>query len=149
VDSRLTVFRKIPDLDAAWAELGRAQAIQREIWTELIAATKAEPTSAPVPILLLTAVNHMIEISTTRTMVSQMHSPPIVYVMLVVVLLTSALYVGYGTSGSRWSWVHVLGFVLLHTLVFGVIRDLEFPRIGFLREESFDQALVDLRRTIE
>jgi hypothetical protein len=80
---------------------------------------------------------------------TQLHLPMAFFVMLAAVLLASALFVGYATAGSkRRSLIHVVGFVVLHVLVFAVIFDLEYPRAGLLREETFDQALVDLRQTM-
>ena len=38
LDSRLEVYRKLPDLDAAKAELARSTQLQGEIWSQAVAA---------------------------------------------------------------------------------------------------------------
>jgi hypothetical protein len=130
---------------AVRAEIDHSKLLQRSIWSNAVSAAKRQPAFAPAAILLLPALNQMIDISTTRTMVSYLHPPFTIYVMLVLVLLASAAYVGYSMAGQRISWPHTLGFVILTVFVFSVILDLEYPRMGFLREESFDRALVELR----
>lgn len=145
LDARIATYRKLPDVTAAQAELARSQLLQRGIWLDAVTAAKSQPSFVPAAMLLLPALNQMIDISTTRTMSSYLHPPFAIYATLVLVLLASAAYLGYSTAGERISWPHTLGFVLLTVFVFSVIVDLEYPRLGFLREESFDRALVDLR----
>jgi hypothetical protein len=56
---------------------------------------------------------------------------------------------GHGMSGSRArSWVHSLGFTAILAITVFVIMDMEFPRLGLIRVDSFDQVLVELRRTM-
>jgi hypothetical protein len=145
LDSRIATYRKLPDLAAVHAELERSKLLQHNIWLTAVTGAKRQPTFPAAAILLLPALNQMIDITTTRTMASSMHPPMTIFAMLVMVLLASAAYVGYSMAGQRISWPHTLGFVILTVFVFSVILDLEYPRLGFLREESFDRALVDLR----
>ena len=42
--------------------------------------------------------------------------------------------------------VHMLGFPLVMAVSVYVILDMEYPRLGVIRVDAFDQALVDLRR---
>ena len=42
VDARLEVYRKLPDIEAARAELARATALQEGIWTQAVAAGRLE-----------------------------------------------------------------------------------------------------------
>ena len=57
---------------------------------------------------------------------------------------------GLGTAVRRSrNWIHVLGFVLTTTIVIFVIVDLEYPRLGLFRVDSYDQVLVDLRASMK
>lgn len=47
------------------------------------------------------------------------------------------------------SWTHIAAFAIVVTLTVYVIVDMEFPRMGFIRVDSFDQALVDVRASME
>jgi hypothetical protein len=99
---------------------------------------------------VLPALNEMIDITTTRTMAAQMHPPAIIFVLMAVLALASSLLAGYGMAGSRArSWVHVLGFATIMAVTLYVIADLEFPRLGVIRVDSFDRVLVDLRNSMK
>jgi hypothetical protein len=149
LDCRIATLRRLPDVAAAKVETQRCQAMQRAIWTEAIAAVNERQTFAPMPVLLLAALNQMIDLSTTRTMVSQLHAPRAMLLLLVVALFAGALYAGYAMGSSRRQrWMHTAGFLLLHALAFAIILDLEFPRLGYLREDGFDRVLVDLRESM-
>ena len=148
LDSRIATFRKLPDLAGAKAELARSERMQREIWSTALAACARNPGYTPAPILFLPALNQMIDLASTRTMVSQMHLPAEIFFAMALVLLGCAFYSGFAMAGTRAAWIPLIGFLLLHVLVFGLILDLEFPRAGLVREQAFDQALMDLRRTL-
>ena len=88
----------------------------------------------------------MIDITTTRTMVTQMHPPRIVFVMLFGMALAASLMAGYGMIRQHLrSRLHMLGFALVMAVAIFVILDIEYPRLGLVRVDAFDQALTDLR----
>ena len=148
LDARLSVYRKLPDLEAAKGEMSKATALQGQIWTQAVAACK-EVNSPAVTSLLLSSLNEMIDITTTRTVAGQTHPPAIVFVMLFILLLASSLLAGYGTSaGKTHSWLHMLGFAFIMAIAVYVILDIEFPRVGFVRIDYVDQILVDLRNSM-
>ena len=150
LDSRLAVYRKLTDLDAAHAELAKATALQATIWTQAIAAGQREGASPDAVKLLLPALNDMFDITTTRTMATQTHPPYVIYAMLIALALASALLAGFGMAGSKSrSWLHILGFAGVMAVAVYVIIDLEFPRLGLIRVDSFDQALVELRASMK
>ncbi|MGH7674674.1 MAG: hypothetical protein ACREMV_05320, partial [Gemmatimonadales bacterium] len=112
VDTRRAADRALPDLPAAQAELDRAAALQGEIWSRAVAAAQTTPTTAAT-MLLVPALNAMIDISTTRPMAARMHVPPLVFALLGVLALVCSLLAGYGmaVSPSR-SWFHILTFAV-------------------------------------
>ncbi len=64
--------------------------------------------------------------------------------------LISALLVGYGSSVNRGrTWLHTVAFAAILALTIYVIVDLEFPRLGLIRVDAADQALVDLRASMK
>ena len=114
-----------------------------------MAGSRAKDAPPSAPVLLLPALNAMFDITTTRTMATQMHPPVIVFVMLFGFALAASLLAGYGMTGSRArSWFHMVGFALVMALSVYVILDLEYPRLGFIRLDAFDQALIDLRESM-
>jgi len=149
VDQRLAVYRALPDLTAAGIELARANDSQQQIWAKVV-ATSTAPGSAPsAAMLLLPALNEMIDITTTRTMATQMHPPTVVFLMLGALALMSALLAGHGmASGRERSWVHVLCFATIIAATVYVIVDMEYPRFGMIRVDAVDQVLKDLRQSM-
>jgi hypothetical protein len=148
LDSRVETYRKIPDMVAVKAEQDRTAQLQNEIWKVAIAGQKE--VGQAVVVGLLPALNEMFDIVTTRTMASKTHPPPIVFAMLALMACAAAFMAGHGMSGSEVrSWVHSLGFAVILTITVYVILDMEYPRLGFIRVDSFDQLLVDLRQSMK
>ena len=52
------------------------------------------------------------------------------------------------TAKTR-SWTHVLGFAAAMAASLYVILEIEYPRLGLIRVDSFDQALVELRELMK
>ena len=136
----------MPDLEAAGVELKRAQELQAVIWAAAVEGSRGGPPSTAM--LLLPALNQMIDITTTRSMARQMHPPAVIYVVLGVVSVAGALLGGYAMAAAGRSWLHTMAFVVVMAITVWVILDLEFPRAGFIRLDSFDQAMVDVRASM-
>jgi hypothetical protein len=95
--------------------------------------------------LLLPALNAMIDISSTRTVALQTHQPMLVFVMLAISMLASALVAGFDMESRTRSWAHVICFTVLVTIAYFVILDLEYPRLGLIRIDWMDQILRNVR----
>ena len=150
VDSRLETYRKIADSDLAGARAtyNRSAVLQNEIWADAVAACREAPSQASV--VLLPALNAMIDITTTRMAATDMHPPKIIYVVLGVISLVCSLLIGYqmGASAAR-SWLHVLGFAAILAFTLYVILDFEYPRLGLIRIDDFDKYIVQVRASME
>jgi hypothetical protein len=149
VDARSDVYRKLPDIDAAQATLPKANNLQKEIWQQAVTAIRAEGAPIQAVVVVLPALNAMIDITTTRTMAAQMHPPAIVFFMLFALTLACALLAGYGMVGKSRSWPHFLCFSFVIAVTVYVILDIEYPRLGSFRVDAFDQALVELRESMK
>ena len=148
LDSRVETYRKIPDMAAVKAELGRTAQLQDEIWKAALVSQKEGGQAVVVG--LLPALNQMFDIVTTRTMAAKAHPPRIVFAMLALMACAAAFMAGHGMSGSKVrSWVHSVGFAGILAVTVFVIMDMEYPRLGFIRVDSFDQVLVDLRQSMQ
>jgi hypothetical protein len=149
LDMRLSAYQSMDDLREAAKRLKQSVDIQGEIWSEFLRAAQTEQGQrALVP--LVVALNAMFDMATTRTVAAQEHPPMIIFVMIAVLSLISALLAGYGMAGSKArSWLHVLGFSVVLSLTVYVILDLEYPRLGFIRIDGADQILRDVRKSME
>jgi hypothetical protein len=149
VDSRLETYRKAHNLQMAMEEYRRSTRLQSEIWVQAVAASREAPTPQPT-MLLLPALNQMIDITTTRLMATRTHPPVIVFVMLAVLALVGALLAGFAMADAKWrSWVHNLTFAAVLATTVWIIIDLEYPRLGLIRVDAVDAVLADLRRSMD
>ncbi len=149
LDGRLATYRKGQDLAAAKASFAEDQALQQVIWSKAVSASAAPGVPTPTAMLMLPALNEMIDITTIRLMAARNHPPPVIFILLVALSLVGSLLVGYGTSVNRArSWLHMIAFAAILSLTIYVIVDLEFPRLGLIRVDSADQALVELRESM-
>jgi len=120
-------------------------ALQQTIWNEAVAAGLAAPDGRLAQILL-PALNDMFDIATARYLAVQAHPPPVVFQMLLVIMMLSALLAGYGLAGSkRRHWLHIACFIVSLILALYVTIDLEYPRRGVIRVDTYDQLMIDLR----
>ncbi len=148
LDARIEAYKKLPDLAAARAELDRATQFQGEIWARAVAACRMPGSHPSLVVLLLPALNQMIDI--TRTMATQIHPPVIIFAMLVLLALVSAVLAGLDIGhGDSSRWLHTLGYATILSVTVYVIIDIEFPRLGFIRIDAIDQVLVDLRASMK
>jgi hypothetical protein len=150
LDSRLATYRNVRDAEMTMAEFARSGALQQEIWTAAVAGCR-DPGAAPSAcVLVLNALNEMIDITTTRLMATRMHPPPVIFAMLVVLTLAGALLAGHAmASHPRWSWMHGLALATVMAATVYIIIDLEYPRLGFIRVDAADEVLVDVRRSMD
>ena len=141
VDARIEFYRQVAvggNSEAVWQQIGR---LQGELWTGLIGAVAEQRD--PVTAATIPAFNEMFDIAATRKAAFQMHPPAIIYGLLVGVSLICSALAGY--SIGQHSRLHNLCFALVLAVTFFVIVDLEHPRQGWIRIDSYDQILVDAR----
>lgn len=152
VDVRLATFDDGANLSAVQTNLTKAGQLQNEIWA-LCTTSAAKAPSTVTGMLLLTSLNEMFDIVTTRSAAMLMHPPMVVFLLLIAVLTLCSLLAGYRISGSsksaHWTGLHRLSFVLIVTITYYVIVDLEYPRTGLIRVDNHDQVLVQVRRAMD
>lgn len=145
MDARLAAYRVVPDLEAARRHLAEADRAQADIWARAVAVCLTD-SGERARVLLLPSLNEMFDIAEARLLVTRLHPPAAIYVMLGVTALMSALLAGYGMAGGRArNWAYMLAFAASSSAAVFVILDLEFPRLGTIRVDQFDQGLVELR----
>jgi hypothetical protein len=149
LDNRLAAYRSLPDLEKARATLSEAVRTQGSIWSRAVAAC-GMPENQRAGLLLLPAINEMFDIASARTMAFQVHPPIVVFIMLIMASLISALLAGFGMAGSRTlSWLHIAAFAVVLSMTVYVILDMEYPRVGLIRVDQADQMLQDVRNAME
>ena len=148
LDARIAVYRKIANPGAAAAEMARARALQRDIWSQAVAGCR-EVGPNPLNTIVMSSLNTMIDVSTTREVALQMHPPGVVLFLLAVLPLICSFLAGYDASKERRSFIHMLCFAFILTMTVYIILDFEYPRAGlFIHLDKVDQKLVDLRESM-
>ena len=149
LDARLEVYRRLPDIAAARDALGRSGALQRDIWAASLDACR-DAGPQPCAIMLLPALNAMIDITTTRTAAARVHPPAVTFWLLAGLGLGCALLAGYSmAAGELRKWTHMVAFAAVTAVTFYVILDLEYPRLGLIRVDAFDEILHELRADMD
>jgi len=149
LDARLETYQKMPDMKVAKGSFDRSIELQEDIWRQAVAAAGMKEAPLAANTLLLPALNQMFDITNTRMMVMKKHPPLVIFVLLFGLALISALLAGFGMAhGKSRSWVHIIGFTLTMALAVNIIINIEYPRRGLIRLDSFDQSLWELRQSM-
>ena len=145
VEARIETFEKILDRPASAEALARGARLQREIWSRSAAAARTSPNPS-ASILLLGAINPMIDITTTRTIASETHAPALILGLLILLSFLAGLLAGDTLAArARRPWLHIFLFALAVSATIYVVFDLEYPRAGFITLHGTDRAMVELR----
>jgi hypothetical protein len=148
LEARIALYHNISDKKKVAELEERTASLQMIIWkASVIACQKSDNKSASM--LLLPALNSMIDICSTRTAVRQVHQPNIIFIVMIILAFVCSLIAGYGLALKKSrSWIHLIGFTLVLLVTIIVIIDIEYPRLGFIRIDALDMLLSDLRKLI-
>ncbi len=147
VEARLAIYRALPDTSAARAHFDAADGLQQEIWERAVAVSAG---AQDLRMLLLPAVNDMIDITTTRTMAMLTHTPPVIFILLIGFALVSALLAGRALPvDARRHWLRSVLYALTMSAAIYVIIDMEYPRAGVIRIDDFDSVLESVRSSMK
>jgi hypothetical protein len=144
LDARIAYYAALPNLASANRNLERAELLETTIWSH---AVEAIPRGLPGSVAALTsALNRMFDVAEVRKMALLTHPPLPIYGLLIFLALVCASLAGHHASASaRQPWVLPMLFAGIAGLAIYVILDLEYPRAGFIRVDSADALLREVR----
>ena len=149
LESRIDSYSHTDDRERTLKAKENSAALQSKIWKAAVAASQMPDATPPATMLMLPALNQMIDITTTRHVATQNHPPMIIYLLLGGLGLVGAWLAGYRLSQSNnRKWLHVLLFAVMLSLTAYVILDIEYPRLGLIRIHEADQVLRDLLKSM-
>jgi hypothetical protein len=148
LEARIELYHNISDKKKVVELEEKTASLQMRIWKASVSASqKSDNISASM--LLLPALNSMIDICSTRIAVRLVHQPNIIFLVMILLALVCSLIAGYGLALKKSrSWIHLIGFILVLLVTIMVIIDIEYPRVGFIRIDALDILLSDLRKLI-
>jgi hypothetical protein len=150
LDTRVETYRNAADAPATQARLLEATGLQRGIWERAVSASGRPGNPPQAAMLLLPALNEMIDIATTRAVALQNHPPRVIFLLLGGLSLISSMLAGYVMCSTRvrsWFYQFLIASTLSITLY--VILDVEYPRFGLIRIDAADQTLTELRKQMQ
>ena len=119
-----------------------ANAIQTE--SHEICGTSSDAVSCS---LLLPALSRMFDAAANRSGANHKHPPHTFFAMLFALGLAASLLTGFEMAVvAPGSSLHTVTFATLLSVMLYVITDLEFPRFGLIKSDSFDHVLEDALR---
>jgi hypothetical protein len=149
VQSRLDFYAQLHETEKAAAQLEKSNKLQAEIWSLAITDSRQEKTLNK-GMLLLPALNEMFDVTAKRSAAMQMHPPLLIYGLLVAVSLLCSVLAGWAMGAStRRETLHSVCFAAIVALTFYVTVELEYPRQGLVRIDSFDSLLVNVAKSME
>ena len=148
LDSLLASY-SVSELPAnVFAEPSAVAQAQAQTWTQAVKACVTKE-GEPARILLLPALNEMFGAVEAERLARRIHPPPVIFAILGLTAVTATFLAGYaGASNERRGLVHRVGVAATLALAVYVIVELEYPRMGLVRVNSMDQALIELRTTM-
>jgi len=147
VDGLLAWYAEAPGSQTTVQEPVAVTRAQNELLSRAVAASVTPST--PARALFLQSLNDMFGAVEEERMARRIHPPSVIFVMLGVAALASAIFAGYGiASGSTRNWMYMVGIAATIAAATYVILELEYPRLGLFRINAMDQALTELRATM-
>ena len=148
LDSIIEWYSTATNVKAALHQPASVKRAQDELWGNAVQACLT-PAGDRARILLLPSLNELFDAVDRERMARRLHPPTIVWLMLGVTALASALFVGYGFAGSPRNWLYIIGFSASVATSTYVIVELEYPRLGFTGGPAIDRELFQVRASLE
>jgi hypothetical protein len=134
--------------DVARELMTQTEALQRRIWADAVAATAGAAQN--MRLLVIPALNEMIDLTTTRLVAVQTHSPLLVFGTLFGLAVACAALASFaGGPSGRVGRIHLIVFAAVATFTLYVILDVEFPSRGFVQLGYYNQVMHDLAESIQ
>ncbi|MEY6432837.1 DUF4239 domain-containing protein [Thioalkalicoccus limnaeus] len=122
--------------------------LQDEIWALAVAAVERDGRPQ-VATLLLPALNQSFDLSNSRLAAARIHVHPQVLWFLFGIAILSGIVAGRAQSATpRPDLFHTLIFAGLISATLYFILDLDYPRLGFIRLDSVDIMMDELRASL-
>ena len=114
------------------------------LWDHALQFSKKNP-SVIISGQMLPALNDMFDHATTNTYNELMRVPESIVIMLFILMLICAFFIGYISVGKgRFDWLTGIGFCLLSALVLFITLDLDRPRRGLIQLDISGHAIIAL-----
>jgi len=147
VDSLIAAYTHDAGSDESLRHESAVIHARKDVWSRSIAACLA-PEGERSRMLVLPSLNEMFTAVEEERLARRIHPAGVIYAMLVLAALVSALLAGYTMANTETrNWLLHIALAGVVTVVMYVIVQIEYPRLGIIRVDVFDRVLVELRAT--
>lgn len=148
IDERIAMYQHFDNFSGFKAEMDQFKVVENEVWKKSVDVTK-QPADLATRILFLQAINDMLDIANTRVMITRVHPPVQIFILLIGLGALSAFLAGYSMAKrGKYSSIYTLSFIAITSFTLYVIFDLEFPRTGMIRVSRFDNLLIEMKDSL-
>lgn len=148
VDIRLELRRNFSNSPTSVKDRAMMASVQSEIWNEAVSACKNLDSQATT-MLLLPAINRMIDTSTAGTVDARMRPTETIFLILCFLAIISSMVAGYRMAGQKKpDWILAIAYCSIVALSVYVILDLEHARFGLTQTDRINQTILELRQTL-
>ena len=148
MDAVIAYYAQNPSRQAALNESPAMTQARADLWAATVPVCR-RPEEQNACQVFLPALNQMFDAVDMERMTRRIHPPFVIFIMLGVAALATALFAGYGMAGGRKrNVVYMVGIAATVSIAAYVIIELEYPRVGLIRVTAMDQVLVDLRESM-
>lgn len=141
----LTAYNHLPFMNIVEHYLDQGLVIEQKIWNMAVKSAN-EMNNSSVAQSVLESLSVMFDSVHTGMDLTRVHPPAIIFVLMLMLSALGALLIGFVAAESNQKRnLHTICYVLLTAIIINVIFNLEFPRTGFIRSNSFDNILVDVK----
>ena len=149
VDAVLASYDAEGPVSEAFSEPPAVTRARTDLWTHAVSATLA-PSGEPARVLLHNALSDMFGAVEDERLARRMHPSAMIFAMLAVAALASAIFAGYGLASKGVNnRLYTIGVAATVGMAMYVIIELEYPRLGLIRVNAMDRALADVRATMK
>jgi hypothetical protein len=149
MDAIIAYYAENPSREVALNESPAMRQARADLWAAAVPVCR-RPEEQNACQVFLPALNDMFDAVDMERMTRRIHPPFVIFVMLGVAALATALFAGYGMAGGRKrNVVYMVGIAATVSIAAYVIIELEYPRVGLIRVTAMDQVLVELRESMD
>jgi hypothetical protein len=147
IDARIAYYEAGDVPGKITASLENTTKISGRIWKRAVLLSQEQKDPAQ-SILMISALNTMIDLVSTRDASRKFEVPRIIQWILILMMILSGFLAGYDADWKRKNLALIIAFSLMTTFSFYLIMELDRPRIGYINLGMAEQQIIDLKKMV-
>jgi hypothetical protein len=150
VDHRIALYQNMRDQDGFEKRLNEQTEVGKQLWqASLQVVRETNGSEQSLAAQILPAMARMIDAVETARLALKFHPPHIMWESLMLLALIGSFLSGYNSGiQQKRDWLGIIVFAVLLAGAVYIILNMEYPRLGSVNLNGFDQELIILRKTM-